>query len=68
MALPKSGLQHAPHLEWILAAQWAGYRFFHEWQDLTGDEQALLIAAWREQQQIQAVLAWQQSRKQPKAA
>lgn len=54
--LPSSPLSYAPQLEWILAAQWMGYRLFHDWQELDGDQQSLIIAAYREQLLIHAVL------------
>lgn len=31
----------------MLVSVWSGYRYFHEWQQLSAEEQALLIAAYR---------------------
>lgn len=41
----------------MLAARWAGYRYLHDWQDLTGDQKALLIAAYRTAARLEALEA-----------
>jgi hypothetical protein len=55
--VPRSGISYAPELEWRLAARWNRYKW-HEFQALDGDEQSKLVAAYRVQNQIEAVLAW----------
>lgn len=38
------------------AAAWSGYRYYHEWQELTPDDQAYLIAAYQLDQEIQTLM------------
>jgi hypothetical protein len=45
-------------LEWRLAARWAGYKI-EEFQALDGQDQSETLAAYRSQNQIDAVLAWE---------
>ena len=46
--MPRSKLRYnAAALDPVLVSVWSGYRFYHEWQALTAEEQALLIAAYR---------------------
>lgn len=53
--LPKSKLRYnAGALDPILAAARFGYKYFGEWDRLTVDEQALLIAAYRTEKGMQA--------------
>jgi hypothetical protein len=40
-----------------MAAKWAGYRYFDEWQELAGEQKSMLIAAYRIQSQSEAVVA-----------
>lgn len=54
---PRSGLLiETPELTWILAA-WAANETLGSFRALPDDEQALIIAAYLTQQQMQAVLA-----------
>ena len=63
---PRSGIKYGnPEVEWILAANWAGYRYFDDWQELPGEHKSMLIAAYRIQNQSEAVIA-KYSRKKPK--
>jgi len=41
----------------MLAAKWAGYRYFDDWQDLPGYQKSQLIAAYRINSQAEAVVA-----------
>lgn len=57
--VPRGGISYSPILDWIFAAVWANYTptaFF----ELDGDEQALIVAAYRSKHQIDAVLAQDQ--------
>jgi hypothetical protein len=56
--VPRSGISYAPELEWRLAARWAGYKM-EEFQALDGADQSDVVAAYRAQNQIDAVLAWE---------
>jgi hypothetical protein len=53
--LPKSRLRYnAIALDAPLAAARFGYRYFHDWQDLSGEQQAHLIAAYRAERGMDA--------------
>jgi len=54
--LKRSGISYSPELEWILASQWAHYRY-EEFEQLSGQRQSALVAAYRAEQQMKAVLA-----------
>jgi len=56
-------VQYSILLEWFLAARWAGLNWFDEFDLLDGDEMAFLVAAYRTQQQIEAVVAWDMTRR-----
>ena len=57
-SVPRSGITFKnKELEWILAAQWAKYRYYDDWQDLDKEQKENLLAAYRIQLQIEAVLA-----------
>lgn len=43
-------------LDTVRAAAWSGYRYFDEWQDLSPDDQAYLIAAYQIDQEIQTLM------------
>lgn len=45
-----------------MAAAWANYQW-HEFQELDGDEQSGIIASYRASNQIEAVLAAEETRK-----
>ena len=54
---PQSGMQiHTPELTWILAAVWAN-ETLASFRALPEDDQALIIAAYVTDRQMQAVLA-----------
>lgn len=60
--MPRSGTRYEASLEWALAAQW----WHMTWQafcDLDGSDQSFLVAVYRTAKQIDAVEAWQQSKK-----
>ena len=51
------------------AAAWAGYRYFHEWQELAPEDQAYLIAAFQLKHEIQTLMeheSIEQARKEAK--
>lgn len=54
--MPESGLTYSTELEWRLAAHWAGYRRFETFRALPADEQAELIAVYRTQARMGAVV------------
>lgn len=64
--MPRSGLQYAITFEWMEAAHWAQLDWFTEFNDLDGDDMALIVAHYRCHHQIDAVLAWDASKKQRK--
>jgi hypothetical protein len=39
-------------LDTVRAAAWSGYRYFDDWQDLTPEDQAYLVAAYQLDQEI----------------
>jgi len=45
-------------LEWFLAARWAGLEWFGEFNDLDGEDMAFVVAAYRTNMQIEAVVAY----------
>jgi hypothetical protein len=46
------------------AAHWAGLDWFREFDDLDGDEMAIIVAHYRCHHQIESVLAWDAQKKQ----
>lgn len=63
-------MSYAPELEWRLAARWAGYKYFEEFTVLDGEEQSAIVASYRIDAYLAAVLTQEQvresKRKQPK--
>ena len=55
-------MRYADELEWRFAARWSGYTWDH-FQALEGDEQSAVVAAYRCQMQIDAILAQEQMRR-----
>lgn len=56
--VPRSGVTYKnPRLDEIFACRWAGYQFFHDWLDLENEQKEELIAAYRIESQINAVVA-----------
>lgn len=55
---PRSGVTiENPMYEWIQVARHFGYKYFSdEWQDLDRNEKAAYVAAYRLEQQSQAVM------------
>ncbi len=53
--VPRSGTTYSPQFEWRLAAHWAGYRRFRDFQALDGDEQSEIVATYRAWAQMRAV-------------
>jgi hypothetical protein len=56
--MPRSGVRYNLMLEWFLAARWAGIPWFGEFDQLDGEDMALVVAAYRTSQQIEAVVAY----------
>ena len=46
-----------PMIEWVLAAHWGNYTWT-DFRDLDGEDQSLIVAAYRVYNQIEAVMAW----------
>ncbi len=65
MRMPSSGIRYSSELERRLAAQWAHYQI-HEFLEMDGDVQADVIATFRSSNQIEGVLANEQSKKSKK--
>lgn len=60
--VPRSGIEVGdPEFEWRSAAQWAGYRYERDFQELHGSQQAIIVAHYRTQMQLEAVLAKEQA-------
>lgn len=45
-------------LEWFLAALWAGLEWFTDFDQLDGDDMAFIVAAYRTNAQIEAVVTY----------
>ena len=58
MQIPRSGLKYELILEWFLAARWAGLGWFDDFDQLDGDDMAFIVAAYRTDRQIEAVVAY----------
>lgn len=54
--VPRSGLTYNESLGWVLAAQWAGYRTHEFFEELDGDAQSFVVAAYQCQMQMEAVV------------
>jgi hypothetical protein len=54
--LPRSGVIYSPLFEWVKAAVWAGYKPDEFFEELDGESQSLIIAAYRTEMQITGVL------------
>jgi elongation factor P hydroxylase len=55
-------VKYSSQLEWRLAAQWAGYRWYGEFDRLDADQQSDVIATYRAFHQISAVLDYDHER------
>lgn len=65
--IPRSGVKYNLILEWFLAARWAGLDWFNEFSDLDGDDMAFIVAAYRTNAQIEAVVTYYaQKQRKPK--
>jgi hypothetical protein len=60
--VPRAGVSYAPELEWRLAARWAGYRYIEEFTALDGEEQSAIVATYRIDAYLAAVLTQEQMR------
>lgn len=65
--MPRSGVTYSSELEWRLVAAWANYRF-EDWVELSVDQMASHIAAYRTQNQIDGLLAVDRNRRAAAAA
>jgi hypothetical protein len=45
-------------LEWFLASRWAGLDWFGNFSDLDGEDMAFIVAAYRTNMQIEAVVMY----------
>lgn len=45
-------------LEWFLAARWAGLEWFTDFDRLDGGDMAFIVAAYRTNMQIEAVVTY----------
>ena len=62
--VPRSGISYAPELEWRQAARWAGFKRFRNFIKLSGREQSEIVAHYRTVNQIDAVVALDQVRRE----
>ena len=51
-------MRYSPVLEWFLAARWAGLGWFDDFDQLDGDDMAFIVAAYRTNQQTEAVVTY----------
>lgn len=65
MPTQRSGVTYSKELEWRLAAKWAGYTY-EDFCKLDGERQSDHIAAYRSSNQIEAVLATEQAKRNKK--
>lgn len=56
--IPRSGVRYNIILEWFLAARWAGMDWFTDFSDLDGEDMAFVVAAYRTNLQIEAVVSY----------
>lgn len=56
--IPRSGVKYNLMLEWFLAARWAGLGWFDDFDQLDGDDMAFIVAAYRTNAQIEAVVTY----------
>lgn len=63
MSVPRSGITYALDFEWRLAARWAGFRRFRQFEALSADEQSEIVATYRAATQMQAVVEHETARK-----
>ena len=54
--IPRSGVRYGIMLEWYLASRWAGLDWFGAFNDLDGEDMAFIVAAYRTNMQIEAVV------------
>ena len=54
--IPRSGVRYHLMLEWFLAARWAGLHWYDDFDQLDGDDMAFVVAAYRTNTQIEAVV------------
>lgn len=66
--MPLSGVAYEPELEWRYAARWAGYKYAEEFAMLDGEEQSAIVAAYRIEHYVAAVLAQEQARESERRA
>ena len=59
-------MRYADELEWRFAARWSGIAW-EDFQAMEGDEQSAVVAAYRCQMQIDAILTQEQMRKMNRA-
>lgn len=59
---PRSGLQYSGDLEWRLAARWGGYKYFDEFLELDGRRQSDIVATYRCEMQMGAIVAHEQAK------
>lgn len=56
--IPRSGVRYHLMLEWFLAARWAGLGWFDDFDALDGEDMAFIVAAYRTNLQIEAVVSF----------
>lgn len=61
--IPRSGISYSLLLEWFLACRWAGLDWFNDFDALDGEDMAFIVAAYRTNAQVEAVLAYFASKK-----
>jgi len=59
--VPRAGITFSPELEWLFAAKWRGLSG-EEFAALEGDEQSAIVAAYRTEAQMMAVISQEQAR------
>lgn len=68
MRVPRSGITYTQEFEWRLAAHWAGFRRFRQFEALSAEEQSEIVATYRAAVQMQAVVENETARQMKREA
>lgn len=65
--VPRNPLDFSEEFEWAMAAKWAGYRV-KDFEELEGAEQSRIVALYRTNTQLEAVIAHDSQKKAERKA
>ena len=66
--LPRSGVSYSSLLEWVMAAIWANYKPTEFFEEVDGEMQSLIVAAYRTHMQIEGIMALEQAKEAQRSA